>query len=288
MQDGYVSNGSTRLAYRDSSTSGRDIVLCHGVFANLEYFEPLASQLSLTNRIVSYDLRGHGWSGSGPTTLRDHADDLRALIAALELVRPLIIGVSYGAFVALEAASWPGSTIGGLVNVDGPLIDRTDADEFRPGCETWVERREQLREWIESRPDRCWSGSADELAERLHDVSLASRAFEHRRYGEIGEDRFELRPDPDTCAEMILTGYAPLQYLYRRLAVPYLVIVGRQSGAIYDSVGERQAAALEFAKQFPQFDLRWIDGPHDLVANNLDDIVWSVSTWLHGVSLTRT
>ena len=45
MNDGFITN-EVQTASRDSGTAGRDVVLLHGLFGNLEYFEPLAGRLA--------------------------------------------------------------------------------------------------------------------------------------------------------------------------------------------------------------------------------------------------
>ena len=57
---------TSKIAFRDSGTAGRDVVHRHGVFANFEYHEPLAGHKADEYRVVGYNLRGHGRSGTRP------------------------------------------------------------------------------------------------------------------------------------------------------------------------------------------------------------------------------
>lgn len=76
--------------------------------------EPLAVHV----QILYYDQRGHGRSDYGTAeswNLRTWADDLRRLCDALGLVRPVILGSSFGGHVALTyAGQFPGHA-GGIV-----------------------------------------------------------------------------------------------------------------------------------------------------------------------------
>jgi pimeloyl-ACP methyl ester carboxylesterase len=283
MSEGFITNGVVQIAFRDSGTVGRDVVLSHGVFGNLEYFASLASRLADEYRVVSYDLRGHGQSGSGPSSLRDHGDDLLALIEQLELDRPFLVGVSYGAFVALEVASRTPSAASGVVNIDGPLVDRDDAAELSPGHATWSALRTSIRASIAQRPDQ-WSGSGDELAARLNDVPEERRAFETRKYVEDGKGGYVQHPDLDTSAEIVMTGYAPAEHYYGILSVPALVLVGAQSGVIFNHVARRQAAAGRLVQAHPALDVRIIEGGHDLVGSNLGEVGSAISSWLEAVT----
>ena len=240
-------------------------MLLHGVFGNLEYFEPLAGRLAGEYRVVSYDLPGHGRSGTGPSTVRDHSGDLLALIRQLGLDRPFLVGVSFGAFVALDVASETPSVAGGVVNIDGPLVDRDDAAELSPDHPSGTELRASIRASLARRPDQ-WSGSPHELAARLREVPEEHRDFEARRYVEDGEGGYVQHPDLDTATDIVMAGYAPAEHCYELLSVPALVLVGAQSGVIFNDVAQRQAAAKRLAERHPGLDVRIINGGHDLSA----------------------
>lgn len=75
---------------------------------------PLAEHAEL----VVPDLRGHGLSDfAGPAswTLDDWADDLAGVIDALALRRPVVVGVSFGGWVALRYAARHPDQLGSLV-----------------------------------------------------------------------------------------------------------------------------------------------------------------------------
>lgn len=66
-------------------------------------FKPAFSQLSDIAQIIYYDHRGHGRSDSRPLnelTLDNLADDLVRLCDVLGIVKPIVLGQSFGGFVA--------------------------------------------------------------------------------------------------------------------------------------------------------------------------------------------
>jgi proline iminopeptidase len=66
-------------------------------------FKPLFSRLADVAQIVYYDHRGHGRSSRRPPeewTLDTFADDLVRLCDALGIVKPIVLGQSFGGFVA--------------------------------------------------------------------------------------------------------------------------------------------------------------------------------------------
>jgi len=83
---------------------GEDLVLIHGLGANLAFWYPgIASQLAEHYHVIIYDLRGHGRStvSSSGYTLTQMVQDLRVLLEYLEVEKAHIIGHSFGAKVAL-------------------------------------------------------------------------------------------------------------------------------------------------------------------------------------------
>ena len=87
---------------------GPPIVFVHGWSQNhLCWTRQVESSLAQEFRLVAFDLRGHGMSEAPlePERYTDAglwADDLRAILDELELVRPVLVGWSYGAFVICD------------------------------------------------------------------------------------------------------------------------------------------------------------------------------------------
>jgi pimeloyl-ACP methyl ester carboxylesterase len=118
---------------------GRPVVLLHGLASNARIWDGVATRLVGAGlRVVALDLRGHGASDQpdGGYGFAEVAADLRAAVADLALERPLLVGHSWGANVALEyAAARPGE-VAGLGLVDGALL----------GVAEWAgDTREQAR-----------------------------------------------------------------------------------------------------------------------------------------------
>lgn len=83
---------------------GEDLVLLHGLGANLAFwYMSVARLLARDERVVTYDLRGHGLSNMPLRgyTLPDMAGDIRMLMDHLGIEKAHLVGHSYGARVAL-------------------------------------------------------------------------------------------------------------------------------------------------------------------------------------------
>jgi non-heme chloroperoxidase len=104
-----TSSDGTVIAVEESGPShGKPIVLIHGWSADSRiWFQQQSSPALSQYRIVTMDLRGHGYSGK-PTDPRAYADpglladDVNAVIQQLHLHRPALIGWSLGAGVMME------------------------------------------------------------------------------------------------------------------------------------------------------------------------------------------
>lgn len=124
--DHYLSVPGALLRYRDAG-AGAALVLVHGWTLDLDMWEPQAA-LAADLRVVRYDRRGFGLS-SGHPSLADDGTDLRALIAALGIVSPVLVGMSQGARVVLEFAARYPAVAGGLVLDGAPPLEAADTDE---------------------------------------------------------------------------------------------------------------------------------------------------------------
>lgn len=94
-------------------------------------FKPAFSQLTDVSQVVYYDQRGHGRSDAGTPqdwNLAQWADDLVALCDALGIERPVVMGLSFGGYVAAAYAtrhpSHPGKLIFASTRARAPEFDR--------------------------------------------------------------------------------------------------------------------------------------------------------------------
>jgi 3-oxoadipate enol-lactonase len=88
---------------------GDPVICIHGNGLNRELWRHLMPELSNGNRAVVYELRGMGLSQSvelpGTTvTVQDHAEDLAALMDALDIDRVAIVAHAFGGFPAMHLA----------------------------------------------------------------------------------------------------------------------------------------------------------------------------------------
>jgi pimeloyl-ACP methyl ester carboxylesterase len=86
---------------------GPPLVLVHGNWSDHTSWGFLAPHLARDFRVLSYDRRGHGRSGTSPgnTPRRENEDDLIALIEAVHGEPAHVVANSYGGLVSLAVAA---------------------------------------------------------------------------------------------------------------------------------------------------------------------------------------
>jgi pimeloyl-ACP methyl ester carboxylesterase len=98
------------------------ILLAHGLASNAKIWNFVAPGLAEHFRVIAIDQRSHGLTDPPPDgdySFNAMCSDLHALCAELQFARPIIVGHSWGASVALEyAARYPSETAG-IIMVDG-------------------------------------------------------------------------------------------------------------------------------------------------------------------------
>lgn len=121
------------LHYVQWGKQGTPLVCAHGLTANASGFQLLADELASDHRVFAYDLRGRGDSDKPEHgySVPIHAADLAELIAKLELSRPVLIGHSLGALIALYFAAQYPELLSKLVLIDAgaPLPWKTPDEQ---------------------------------------------------------------------------------------------------------------------------------------------------------------
>lgn len=123
-RESFVRADGIRLAVREWPGSGPTILMIHGLASTSHIWDLVAPRLAPSFRVTAYDQRGHGRSGkpsSGYGFDRTSADAAQ-IIRAERLVRPVVVGHSWGANVALELAVHRPRLTAGIVLVDGGFL----------------------------------------------------------------------------------------------------------------------------------------------------------------------
>ena len=117
-----VSSDGTRLAF-DTSGSGPALVLVPGAlgYKDFSYLRKLAAELAKDFSVFSYDRRGRGGStDTKPYSVDKEIEDLAVVCREAE-GRPVVLGISSGAALALEAAA-RGVAMSRLIAFEAPYM----------------------------------------------------------------------------------------------------------------------------------------------------------------------
>jgi pimeloyl-ACP methyl ester carboxylesterase len=99
-----VEGAGVELAYEDSGTAPPTTLVIHGMATGAWVAAPLRD--ALPGRVIAYDRRGYGASGApepyAATTVQEQGEDAAALVEALGVERPRVVGMGFGGLVALD------------------------------------------------------------------------------------------------------------------------------------------------------------------------------------------
>jgi pimeloyl-ACP methyl ester carboxylesterase len=117
---GMVPVDDTALAVTDTGGPGIPVVYLNGQFATQPYWRRVIAELGTGWRHITYDERARGKSRrSADYSFEAAVRDVDAVLAASGVDRPLLVGWSYGAYVAAHWASRNPDRALGAVLVDG-------------------------------------------------------------------------------------------------------------------------------------------------------------------------
>jgi pimeloyl-ACP methyl ester carboxylesterase len=168
MQSSYLLINELRVHYLRWNRGGSrlPVVLLHGLASNARIWELVAPNLvDADHDVLALDLRGHGLTDKpdGDYGFDTFHRDLAGFIDALDLERPLLVGHSWGASLALDYAarkSIGSRSPSGIVLVDGGM---SQLDQV-PGA-TWESTRQRLT------PPRLAGMPVDAFVERVQNAN---------------------------------------------------------------------------------------------------------------------
>jgi pimeloyl-ACP methyl ester carboxylesterase len=198
-------DGGVRLHYYRTGT-GPPVVLAHGATDNGRCWDRFANVLAGSYELIAYDARYHGKSDAPAGGAITGGEDLLALVDALGVERPALIGHSMGARTVAQAAAmrpaalrcavledppwWvepPSGPRRGLENLDEMTVEQVaaagraenpswDEDEFA----AWAESKKQFR------PTPGWMSGVRDLATGWQQTVAAITAPTLLVCGEVG------------------------------------------------------------------------------------------------------
>lgn len=104
LKKGYINIGDCKLYYEEEGKGIPIVLINGGAGCSHQYFHPYFSSIKNNARVIYYDQRGEGQSDRDETltkyTIKQAVDDLDNLRKALKIDKWVVLGHSYGGFLA--------------------------------------------------------------------------------------------------------------------------------------------------------------------------------------------
>ena len=274
--------------------AGRPVVLLHGLASNARIWELVAPELVLAGLVpLAPDLRGHGLTDKpdGDYGFETYRRDLLAFLDAAQVERPVLVGHSWGAMVALDYAAqfqMGPRAPAGLVLVDGGVNQLDDGPD-----QTWEQVRERLT------PPRLGGTSQEEFLARLSAWTGQWSADE--RVIQIILANFEVREDETIWPHLTFERHMQIVRAmwefetyerFKRVRCPAWSILAvppkPQNPAESDHLAHKQRGAEQARKTLPGLEVHWMeDTVHDIPLHRPAELARLIAAFAAGAAPER-
>ncbi|MGL5818124.1 MAG: alpha/beta fold hydrolase [Phycicoccus sp.] len=256
------------VAERAGPRGSPTIVLLHAGVADARMWDAVWSGLTAAHDVIRYDLRGFGASDHAPTGPLDHVADLVHVLDSGEVQAAHLVGASFGAGVAVEAALVHPGRVRSLVlcPVGGNLlVERTAAFTAFAEAEDAALEAGDLDAAVQANVD-TWLVGSGRTRDRVDSAAAALVAAMQRRAFEIeaswGDDVDEVDLDP------------PAMDRLGEVAVPTLALVGAHDLDTVRLATDAVVAGISGARR-----VEWADAAHLPALEHPSRFVTTVQGW---------
>jgi pimeloyl-ACP methyl ester carboxylesterase len=234
----FVTVDGLPVRYVDTGGDGPAVVLVHGFSSSLDIWTPIVKRLARSHRVLAIDLKGFGWTGrpEGDYSPAAQAQLVWKVLDARGVTDVAVVGHSWGASVALAMALAQPARVRRVALYAAYAYEDQVPSFFRwarAGTIGEVLFALYYRERIEER-----------VALAYHDPKYVT----YDRYQHV--ERELARPGAVAAALATARGqhYEQMERRYREIAVPTLLLWGRDDQVTTLPFGERLARELPRAR----------------------------------------
>jgi pimeloyl-ACP methyl ester carboxylesterase len=254
---------------------GPDVVMVHGITGNLAVWHlHIVPALADRFRMLTYDLRGHGLTETPPSGYSPDgmAEDLLDLLDALEVERPVVVGHSYGADVALYLAARHPERVSEVIAIESalPAMEQVRRHDDWVGWSYWVtalegaglsvppERRTDLRYLLRATIDmpKKWGPlkglprNPKPLLRLLEDTSLPE---EYREVGTLTLERVRTLQTPVVLMYAEHSAFVDtFEYLREHLPHAHPVLLPRTQWGHFGPLEQPEEVARQIGARLEQ------------------------------------
>lgn len=283
MRQTEIDAGRMRIRVDDHGGEGLPIVLLHGLASNASIWHLVAPTLASRFRVVAIDQRNHGGSSDAESFSFDElVSDVDAVVEALDLERPVVVGHSWGASVAMTYAA--SRACAAAIGVDGGMFS------MRSRGATWEQTAERMR------PPHI-EGPAETILERMRSFATVI-PWERsepvvRRSFVIGEDGVMRRRLPIERHMLIVREMweQSLEDVYAKVSCPVMLVLAAGAGTAQGAGRARESsafadmkrdAAARLVEKFPDVRVEWLASVHDMPLLHPDELASLIASFLEG------
>ena len=129
----FVTRNGVETVYEFAGSGDPPMVFLHGWSCDRSYLNPQFQHFAAAHRVATVDLRGHGESSRPEPAPEVYsvgtlADDVLAVSGAVGVERPIVVGHSLGALVALASAARDGAVRGAVMIDPAPVLNAAVKD----------------------------------------------------------------------------------------------------------------------------------------------------------------
>ncbi|MDX2262777.1 MAG: alpha/beta hydrolase [Gemmatimonadales bacterium] len=165
------------LAVEEHGQGPLPLVLIHGMAGDASFWSSMVRALGAGHRVIIPELRGHGRSAQpsdGQYAIGAHAADLVAVVEGMGLDRVVLVGHSFGASVALEAATLMPTRVAGMLLLDAAGDFSYVPPEALDGFIAGMEHPAHYTETVEGAFDVALEGATADTERRVRAAIMAA------------------------------------------------------------------------------------------------------------------
>jgi len=282
MKTEFVPTSFGKFAYEENGNGDTTYIMLHGGASNLRAWDGVVSKLKGLNRCVAVDLPGHGKTTVEPFGFQELASALIEICKEIEADKPILIGHSFGALVAVYTALHYPALFTGVMAVDPYLDSKEVKRKYRALNEALDEIRNMTWPWrvtsdIDVEIDRCLK---ENYSRRKDSKSL--RAMIHRGFRLQADGRYVRYPRREEEMIGVRANWSiEISETFKAIEIPLSIAIS--SDRVW-RLEKRKATLIEFADVIRDFESTEFECNHDIPGYLPDELSDYIVSWTQRIT----